>query len=216
MGNIWENAMIYDNKEWRTDNMNENKELYTALSLAQGKVDNAKKLSKNPHFKSNYADLATIWDVIREPFTSEGLSILQLPFEAPVGAIGLMTILCHKSGQSIGEKFFLGLKDASNPQQVGSALTYAKRYALLGLAGIASEDDDGNAATGRPVPAAGPVDYTSTIAEAMTKLEASTDEEARQLYNTVYNSAIQETAKADLLKRMYDSIQSRKSTKGTK
>lgn len=192
-----------------TDNMNENKELYTALSLAQGKVENAKKLSKNPHFKSNYADLATIWDVIREPFTSEGLSVLQLPCEAPAGHVGLLTMLCHKSGQSIGEKYFLGLKDASNPQQVGSALTYAKRYALLGLAGIASEDDDGNAATGRPSPPAAVVDYSSTMAETMIKLQSCTDEEARALYSQVFNSGITEPSKGTLLKQMYDSIQAR-------
>lgn len=191
--------------EWTTVS----KELYEALSRAQGKVENAKKLSKNPHFKSNYADLATIWDVIREPLTSEGLSVLQLPCEAPAGMVGLRTTVGHKSGQCISEQFFLGLKDSSNPQQVGSALTYMKRYALLGVAGIASEDDDGNAATGRPSPAVPAVDYSATIAETMKHLETATDEEARTLYATVRNSGMQQAAKDDLLRQMAVVIQAR-------
>ncbi len=189
----------------------ENKELLTALSNAQAKVENAKKLSKNPHFKSNYADLATIWDVIREPLTSEGLSVLQLPCEAPDGRVGLLTIVGHKSGQSISERFYLALKDSSNPQQAGSAFTYMKRYALLGVAGIASEDDDGNAATGRPSAPAAAVDYSATIAEAIghltTALKADDQSGARMLYNTVHNSSIGEPAKTALLKQMAGLIQ---------
>ncbi len=198
---------MYDGKEWRIKV--ENKDLLDALSRAQGKVENAKKLNKNPHFKSNYADLATIWDVIREPLTSEGLSIIQLPCEAPAGNVGLVTIIGHKSGQSISERFFLALKDCSNPQQAGSAFTYMKRYALLGVAGIASEDDDGNAATGRPSPAPVAVDYSATIAETMKHLESATDEEARTLYATVRNSGMQQVAKDDLLRQMAVVIQAR-------
>jgi hypothetical protein len=197
-----------NNGNWRVL-MNENKELYDALSRAQGKVENAKKLNKNPHFKSNYADLATIWDVIREPLTSEGLSVLQLPCEAPAGNVGLLTILGHKSGQSVAERFFLALKDSSNPQQAGSAFTYMKRYALLGVAGIASEDDDGNAAAGKPSPAPASVDYSATIAETMKQLEGATDEEARMLYATVRNSGMHEVAKTGLLKQMFTVIQAR-------
>jgi hypothetical protein len=183
-------------------------EIGTALSLAQGKVENAKKTSNNPHFKSKYADLATIWDVIREPLTSEGLSVIQLPCEAPAGQVGLVTHILHKSGQSITERFFCGLKDATNPQQVGSCLTYMKRYALLGVAGIASEDDDGNAATGRPVPptTVPVVDYTATCEEAIATLTAALnagDEPgARAIYSTVNNSSITEPTKSQLLNKM--------------
>lgn len=190
----------------------ENKELLEALSRVQGKVENAKKLSKNPHFKSNYADLATIWDVIREPFASEGLSVLQLPCEAPVGSVGLLTLIGHKSGQSISERFFLGLKDSTNPQQAGSAFTYMKRYALLGVAGIASEDDDGNAATGRPSAPVAAVDYSQTIADTMKHLEGATDEEARTLYATVRNSGMQTEAKNGLLTQMAAVISKRMNT----
>lgn len=195
---------------WR--NLANIKELATALAAAQGKVENAKKLNKNPHFKSNYADLATIWDVIREPLTSEGLSVVQLPCEAPPGQVGLVTHILHKSGQSITDRFFLTLKDASNPQNVGSCLTYMKRYALLGVAGIASEDDDGNAATGRPSPAVPPVDYSKTVADTMAQLAKCTGVEARALYAEVRNSGIQQPTKDSLLQQMYEFIQSRNAT----
>jgi hypothetical protein len=189
--------------------MSLNKDLYEALSRAQAKVENAKRGTTNPHFNKTYADLATVWDTIREPLTSEGLSVLQLPCEAPAGHVGLLTIIGHKSGQTVQEKFFLQLKKADNPQDAGSCLTYMKRYALMGVAGIAPEDDDGNAAAGKPSPAAPAVDYSATIAETMKHLEKATDEEARALYATVRNSGMQQAAKDGLLKQMYDVIQAR-------
>lgn len=202
------------NSGWK-ECMNEIKELATALAKAQGSVENAKKVSNNPHFKSKYADLATIWDVIREPLTSNGLAVLQFPCQAPEGHVGLRTIVTHCSGQSVEDTFYLGLKDATNPQQVGSALTYMKRYSLLGVAGIGSEDDDGNAATGRTEPAvtsAPAVDYTKTIEEAMARLEKATNEEAQVLYATVRNSGMHQPAKNELLVKMATAIQARSKT----
>lgn len=191
--------------------LDDKKELFAALAKAQGEVENAKKVSNNPHFKSKYADLATIWDVIREPLTRNGISVVQLPCEAPDGKVGLVTHIGHSSGQSISEKFFVGLKDANNPQQVGSALTYMKRYSLLGVAGIASEDDDGEATLRAPKPVA-QVDYTQTIAETLEKLAASSDSEARQLYAEVRNSSMQQPSKDELLLKMAAQIQARRKT----
>lgn len=198
------------NGEWKTMN-NVGAELAKALAKAQGEVENAKKVSNNPHFKSKYADLATIWDVIREPLTSNGLSVIQLPCEAPDGKVGLVTHILHASGQSVSERFFVGLKDANNPQQVGSALTYMKRYSLLGVAGIASEDDDGEAAVGRVTKgtAEPKQDYSETIKQTLEQLEGATDTEARTLYATVRNSGMQEPAKNELLLKMAAMIQAR-------
>ena len=189
------------------------KNLAAALSKTQATVENAKKVSNNPHFKSKYADLATIWDVIRGPLTDNGLSVVQLPCEAPVGMVGLVTHILHSSGEVLTEKFFVGLKDATNPQQVGSALTYMKRYSLMGVAGIASEDDDGEGSVGRSAPAKA-VDYSATIKETLESLEGSTDTEARTLYATVRNSGMQQPAKDELLLKMAGLIQARaKNTK---
>ena len=193
-----------------------NKELFEALARAQAKVENAKRGTTNPHFNKTYADLATVWDTIREPLTSEGLSVLQLPCEAPAGSVGLRTIIGHKSGQCLEEKFFLQLKNATNPQDAGSCLTYMKRYALMGVAGIAPEDDDGNAATGRPSPAPAAKDYSATIAETMKHLDGATNEEARALYATVRNSGMQQGPKDDLLRQMAAVIQARIATEAPK
>ena len=202
------------NGEWKrmSGDNNAGAELAKALATAQGEVENAKKVSNNPHFKSKYADLATIWDVIREPLTRNGLSVLQLPCDAPDGKVGLATTIFHASGQYVTERFYVGLKDANNPQQVGSALTYMKRYTLLGVAGIASEDDDGESAVGRPAPAAKQIDYTQTIKDTLEKLATSSDSEARQLYAEVRNSGMQQPAKDELLIKMAEQIQSRKKT----
>ncbi len=195
--------------------MTSNKDLYDALARAQGKVENAKRGTTNPHFNKTYADLATVWDTIREPLTSEGLSVLQLPCEAPPGSVGLLTIVAHKSGQAVQEKFFLQLKKADNPQDAGSCLTYMKRYALMGVAGIAPEDDDGNAAAGRPSPAGPVVDYSKTIADTMKHLDSATDEEARTLYATVRNSGMAQEAKDNLLRQMAAVISKRMNTPAT-
>lgn len=197
--------------------MEDLKELAAALSRAQGKIDNVKKTNLNPHFKSKYADLASVWDVVREPFTSEGLSIVQLPVKAPEGHVGLGTALYHSSGQTIGSEFFLALKDASNPQVAGSALTYMKRYALLGLAGIAPEDDDGNVAAGKPGPVPGGAsngtDWEAAGKSAIANLaKLATGPEKRALYAQVRNSAMPEPGKTALLTTMGDSIRAFETT----
>ena len=198
------------------------KELAAAFSRAQGKVENATKASNNPHFKSKYADLAQVWDTIREAFTSEGLAIIQFPCEAGEGRIGIRTIITHASGQSLEERFSMGLKDPSNPQAAGSAYTYARRYSLMAVCGIGSEDDDGNAAAGRPSAPAPVEDYTNTISETMKHLSGASDAEARVLYATVRNSGMRQDAKDDLLRQMAAVILARtteeagKAKKGTK
>jgi len=191
-------------------------ELFSALSKAQGQIDNVKKTSQNPHFKSAYADLASVWDTIREPLTSNGLSVLQLPCEAPEGKVGLETIIGHSSGQRLSRCYYIGVKDANNPQQYGSALTYMKRYALLGVAGIAPEDDDGEAGTGRAAPAKAPADpavYQKLISDTLEQLKGLPDEEARALYAKVNNSGMAQPYKNELLTQMADVIRSRQNTK---
>ena len=122
-------------------------ELATALAKAQGEITGALKDSANPFFKSKYADLASCWDACREPLSKNGLAIIQSP-EINAEGLTLTTLLIHSTGQWIKNVFRLMLKD-DTAQGVGSALTYARRYALTALIGIAQVDDDGNAASGR-------------------------------------------------------------------
>ena len=118
-----------------------------ALSKAQKAIKPAIKDSQNPFFKSSYADLTSIWDAIREPFAENELSVVQSPTLLEDGRLVLISLLMHSSGQYIRSVYPIKpVKD--DPQGVGSALTYARRYSLQSLAGVcAEEDDDGNAAS---------------------------------------------------------------------
>jgi hypothetical protein len=120
-------------------------QLAKALSAAQGVMENAAKGKINPHFKSKYADLGSIWDAIREPLAKNGLSVVQLPFTDDAGLVRVSTLLLHQSGQWIEAGYALP-PTKGDAQGFGSAITYMKRYALTGM-GVAPEDDDGNAAS---------------------------------------------------------------------
>jgi hypothetical protein len=119
-------------------------ELAAALAKAQGAMKNAALNRINPHFKSKYADLSSVFDAIRGPLSANGLSTVQTTHIGERHMI-LRTLLLHTSGQFIASEYPLPL--AGKPQEIGSAMTYAKRYELAAIVGIsADDDDDGNAA----------------------------------------------------------------------
>ena len=123
-------------------------ELSTALAKAQGEIRGAVKDDANPHFKMKYASLASVWDACRKPLCDNGLSVIQTTDINPQGEVVLLTTLFHSSGQYLGGTYPLRpIKD--DPQGMGSALTYARRYTLASLVGVAPEDDDGEGSTGR-------------------------------------------------------------------
>lgn len=121
------------------------KDLFAALSKAQSKIEGAKKDSNNPYFKSKYADLASCWDAVREPLAQNDLAIAQIP-TAGTETVTVVTVLTHKTGQWISNTVELKPTKA-DPQGCGSAMTYARRYGLMAICGIAPEDDDGNGAS---------------------------------------------------------------------
>lgn len=123
------------------------KELFTALSKAQAVMHGAVKDSKNPFFKSTYADLESVWQAIREPLTTHGLSVVQTTEVAADGKMVLATYLCHSSGESIRGVYPIIAKD-DNPQSIKSSVTYARRTALSAIVGLWETDDDGNAGSG--------------------------------------------------------------------
>jgi hypothetical protein len=121
--------------------------LAAALSKAQGAIKGASKDTANPFFKSKYADLASVWDACRDALSANGLSVIQTTDDGAEG-VTVITTLAHSSGEWVRGK--LTMKPAKNdPQGVGSAITYARRYALAAMVGVAPEDDDGNAASGK-------------------------------------------------------------------
>lgn len=125
-----------------------NKELFTALAKAQGEIENAKKDTANAFFKSKYADLASVINAAKKPLADNGLSILQLT-DTINDKLVLITQLSHSSGQFIRGYYPISIPLNATSQAVGSALTYARRYAYSAIIGIAQEDDDGNSASGK-------------------------------------------------------------------
>jgi len=113
-----------------------------ALSLAQGQMSFAKKDTENEFFKKPYADLASCWEACRKPLSDNGLSVSQVQDEN-----FLITILMHESGEWIRSRTKISMSEGKNAMQAyGSAMTYARRYALSAIVGIAQDDDDANSA----------------------------------------------------------------------
>jgi len=119
--------------------------LAPALVKAQSVMAGAVKSQSNSFFKSKYANLEEVIRVVKDSFAEQGLSFVQFPISSE-GMAGVETIILHESGEFIGNEFLLKCSK-SDPQGMGSAITYARRYGLQSACGIPSEDDDGNAAS---------------------------------------------------------------------
>ena len=126
------------------------KDLLVALNKCQGELELVKKDSDNPFFNSKYADLAAVINAAKEPLEKNGLSILQFTDILETGVTILITQLNHVSGQWIRGYYPL-IPVKADPQGLGSAYTYARRYNLSAMIGLAAEDDDGNAASQKKV-----------------------------------------------------------------
>lgn len=120
--------------------------LAEALSKAQSTIQEAKEDSKNPFFKSNYADLTSVWRACKQSLTANGLSVVQTT-DFQDDKLMVLTTLLHSSGEWMKGRMPLYLAK-QDPQSMGSAITYARRYALAAIVGVCKEgeDDDGETA----------------------------------------------------------------------
>lgn len=178
-------------------------ELAKALSKAQSLMTAAAKSAVNPHFKSRYADLPSVWEAIRAELTAQGIAVVQR-CRANGQALTVETVLLHASGEWISDGGLTVQALKADAQSIGSAITYARRYGLSSMAGIAADDDDGEAAQGRPTPPPAPPRPPSTrpatapenhaLAKAIR--EAPTTEALAQLRGTL--AALPEAEKAPL------------------
>ena len=142
-------------------------QLAFALALAQAEITSAELTKENTFTKSKYADLASVWDAVREPLTRNGLAVSQIFRTLQDGNILLETVLLHTSGERLSSLLpLLGVKDHHS---LGSASTYVRRYALAAITGCAPGgwDDDANAAQ-----------------ESMTKSPARLSKSSRSLPRT--------------------------------
>lgn len=127
--------------------------LAAALALAQGEIKPAIKDANNPAFNSKYADLGAVFDAVRPALAKHGLTVVQMPEHSDDALLHLTTRIAHKSGQWIEGTMSIPVSKV-NAHGYGSAITYARRYALSAALGIvADDDDDGNkAAEAAPKP----------------------------------------------------------------
>lgn len=125
--------------------MEQHKTIAAALASAQAQMGKALKSANNPHFRSKYADLASVMDACLPALNANGIAVIQPTVDDDTGRY-VETILIHgETGQELKCRVPL-IVQKNDMQGYGSAVTYARRYGLMSMAGIAPEDDDGNAA----------------------------------------------------------------------
>jgi hypothetical protein len=122
-----------------------------ALAKAQTQLTNVKVDSQNPHFKSKYASLTAVNETVLPILSANGIAVLQGVSSPDVKCVGVSTTFIHgESGEWWTEELFLPPTKV-DPQGFGSAITYGRRYLLMAMAGVATDDDDANEAS-KPQP----------------------------------------------------------------
>ncbi len=124
------------------------KNLFTALSKFQGEVEPILEEAKNPHFKNKYAKLEGVISHTKAHLKAHALVLVQ-PTSFVDGIVLLHTRVTHTTSGEYLEADYPLIPSKSDPQGLGAAMTYARRYCYLACLGLESEDDDGNAASGR-------------------------------------------------------------------
>lgn len=177
------------------------KELAKALSIAQSMMIGAKKDSSNPFFKSSYADLESVWNACREPLTKNGLSVAQTLGSKEDG-IYLTTMLMHMSGEYISDQIRIPISKPNDPQALGSATSYCRRYSLASIIGLYQTDDDAESVMERRTPTPTNQVYVIPIGQHKGKtLEQVTVEDLDKIIEHLENNQTYGQAGKDLLFR---------------
>lgn len=162
--------------------MSEAPKIYGQLLRAQQAFGRAIKDANNPHFKSSYADLGSVWDACAAHLHNQGLFVSHQVRHVDSGRYECVTKVYNEAGEFLESAFPLAAQQPG-PQPMGSALTYARRYGLSALLGIiADDDDDGNAAqqpatrVNRAAPTA--TDPVATFQAELCKTKTRADVEA--------------------------------------
>ena len=125
--------------------------LASAMASAFAEIEGATKSAENPAFKQGgkaikYADLTSVIEAIKPALIKHGLFFTQRP-QPSEGGVTIATVLHHAKGEAMGLGELFVPANRNDAQAFGSALTYARRYALVTAFGVPTEDDDGNAAS---------------------------------------------------------------------
>ena len=189
----------------------ETKTIHQAFVDAQKGFGKALKTSSNPHFRSKYADLGACVEAVIDALHEQGFALIQLTKPSDLGWVTVQTELLYHTG----ERLYLG--ELSIPvtkqdaQGYGSALTYARRYSLMAICGIAPEDDDGNKAS-KPIEIKAKdvkVERVSVVSkvtgEVTEMLNATKDGKKSRIEKTIYDirtlAEEQQPAAAEYLKQ---------------
>lgn len=180
-------------------------------ALLKAEMGTVVKNSTNPHFKNRYADLNAVLDVIQPALRAVGILILQPTGRGNEAATvaKVTTVFLHESGQWLSCDVYLPLAK-SDPQGMGSAISYGRRYGLLALAGLAAEDDDGNAAVHHAKPIA-PVLVRSAPAPKHESIPTTTvvDDDVVDLWRMRFFDASTRKAVESLAKECKDEVTDR-------
>ncbi|RMD64879.1 hypothetical protein D6833_03715 [Candidatus Parcubacteria bacterium] len=156
-------------------------QLAAAIAKAQGEIQNVHKDKAGYGYK--YADLAAVLDIARPVLSKHGLAVIQTASNAD-NSVSVTTTIAHVSGQWVSDTITMPVqvgKGMSHAQAVGSVITYARRYSLAAMVGIAQEDND--AAVQQPAqPQAKPV---YTIQQAQENLPKWSGQNADNLINKI-------------------------------
>lgn len=130
-----------------------------ALVAAQRAFGPALKTATNPHFKTQYVNLAGCVEAVIDALNLNGIMLMQPARECADGVM-IETLFLHESGEEKSGGVFHVPASKQDAQGYGSAMTYARRYGLMSACGIAPEDDDGNAASAPRRPPEKPLDMS--------------------------------------------------------
>lgn len=158
-----------------------NAALFAAIAQAQGEVENAQKSAINSHFKNRYADLAEVLNTVRPVFARHGLAIIQ-SVSSDQQLVTVATTIAHKEGGFVTSSMSC-TSPTSKIQDLGSMVTYLRRYSVAAMTCISQADDDGNAASQRLAKApAEPQKPTTTHALGEASIAAQGGTEALKVW----------------------------------
>lgn len=164
------------------------KTIAPALLNAQKEMGDAVKDSKNPFYKSSYADLNAVREAVMPALNKHGITVLQLNTPGPEGRQFVRTLLLHESGEFLGSDTEVVAAKQNDPQALGSAISYARRYGLQSMLCVGAVDDDGEAGMGRGKAAAKPT-TTPAPMKAEVKAEAVIEAATKISNDTVADAA---------------------------
>jgi hypothetical protein len=167
--------------------------IYQAFIAAQNACGPALKTSTNPHFRSRYADLSACVEAVIDSLNNNGIGLIQTTHECETG-VTVETLLVHESGQTITSGRLHVPASKQDAQGYGSALTYARRYSLMAICGIAPEDDDGNRASK-------PIEVRAVEVKADVKEPAKKSRIGKVVYDIRTLSDEQQAPAAEYLKQ---------------